>query len=293
MQATTIYLPTSSQIVPLTCVSVSPTKNLVAVGSLDGQIIIINSKTRKPRLALSGHEKMISSLLFIENGSHLLSSSWDGTARMWLASKKFKESHLLRHSCDIKALAVDSTISKAVAGTRDGLVKLFSLKKLKCIRNLHFHRRDISGLAFYAGDSKLITASWSGKCNLWDLSSYELVENIFQSDNRIRSLAISPEHTKAALGLHNGSVVILDLVNDRKPIILDGHTDVVSSISFNPSDSSLLTSSYDTTIQLWANDFSESIHQKLPTGVSGVSWDSKGKKFYTTEFSGALKCWTI
>ncbi|TXT54138.1 MAG: hypothetical protein BAJATHORv1_90087 [Candidatus Thorarchaeota archaeon] len=293
MLETTLYHPSGSQSPPLTCVSVSPSKDIVAVGTLDAQIILFNTRTRKLRRSLKGHEKLVSSLMFLDGGDYLLSSSWDGTTKMWSSSKKFEESYTLRHSTDIKVLAVDSTFSKGVAGTRDGLVKLFSLKKLTCIRNLQFHQRDISGLAFYAGDTKLITTSWSGKCNLWDLSSYDLVETIFQTDKRIRSLTVSPDDTKAALGLHDGTVVILDLIGDIKPQTLDGHNDVVGSLAFNPSDSTLLTSSWDTTIRLWSNDFSQYEETKLPTGVTDITWDQRGKKFFTSDFSGSLKCWTI
>ena len=54
-----------------------------------------------------------------------------------------------------------------------------------------------------------------------------------------------------AVGLHSGSIVILDAITGIQVTILSGHTNLVKSLVFSPDGTLLVAGSSDNTIRLW------------------------------------------
>jgi WD40 repeat protein len=237
---------------------------------------------------------MISSLTFIQGGTQILSTSWDNTARSWSSTKGTQNESVISHSAEIKALAVDSQSSKGAAGTRDGLVKVFSPGSMKCIRNVHAHNKDISALTFTSDGSRLLTASWDGWVKLWDLSTYEVLKNVLRQKERIRSMALSIDDSRVYLGLHNGIIRSVSLTNSRDRSDLDGHSDIVSALAIHPSGKLLASGSWDRTLRIWNIEDGTQIHNhKLGTGISGLAWDPKSEILFSTDFAGSLISWVF
>ncbi len=289
-----LYRPSGKRPPPITRIAVSPKGNRIACGTTDARIVLINSKTGKAIRAMNGHESMISSLSFIRGGSHILSSSWDTTARIWSTTKGTQDDAVLNHSSEIKSLAVHSDSSKGAAGARDGLIKIFSLNTLKCIRNIAAHQKDISALAFTSDGLRLITASWDGWVKLWDLSSYEILKNVMRQKERIRSMTLSPDDSRVYLGLHDGIIRSVLLENARDKTELDSHKDIVSALAFDPTGRFLASGSWDRTLRIWDTASEKVLQtQKLGTGISALEWNPKTLELYSTDFSGSLISWEM
>ncbi|MBX7133926.1 MAG: TIR domain-containing protein [Fimbriimonadaceae bacterium] len=74
-----------------TAVAVSPDGTRIATGSRSGLVKLWSSQGGEPLLALAGHDGEIRSLEFGPDGTHLLSVSWDDTARIWPLVGTFEE----------------------------------------------------------------------------------------------------------------------------------------------------------------------------------------------------------
>ena len=237
---------------------------------------------------------MISALAFTHGGSKILSTSWDNTARSWSSTKGTQDESILSHSSEIKALAVHNVTSRGAAGTRDGLVKVFSLQSLKCLRNVPAHNRDISGLVFTSDGSSLISSSWDGWVKIWDLSSYEIIKNVMRQKERIRATVLSPDDARVYLGLHNGVIRSVLLENARDISEYKGHKDIVSALAINSSGKLMASGSWDRTLIIWDLGTGSVIHQeKTGTGISSLRWNPKNDVLYSTDFSGSLIAWEL
>ena len=146
-------------------------------------ILIVDSKSGKTKRGISGHTGAVTDVSFVGGSNSILSCSWDQTTRLW-NRRNIEDSLVLKHSSEVKALTTSIKLGKGASGSRDGLVKIFSLRSLKTIRNLQAHSSDISGLAIIDEEQKIVTASYDGTCRLWNLSSYNaektLVRQTFQ-----------------------------------------------------------------------------------------------------------------
>ena len=258
---------------------------------MDSQIIFIHSKSGKPKRGISGHGGAVTNVSFVENSNYLLSCSWDRTTRLW-NRKNIEESLVLKHTSEVKALTTSLKHGKGASGSRDGMVKIFSLRSLKSIRNLQAHNSDISGIAIIDEEQKIVTASYDGTCRLWDLSSYDAEKTLVKQKKRIRSVTTVPDGSSVFLGFQNGTIAQITIANPKEKSEMTGHTDIVSTLSVDPTGQYLASASWDRTIRIWSlEDNTELATGQLMAGISAIAWSQDGTILYTADLSGSIVSW--
>ena len=287
-----LYRPTDSSPSPLTSISVAPKASLIVCGTMDSGILIVDSKSGKPKRGISGHTGAVTDVSFVGSSNSVLSCSWDRTTRLW-NRKNIEDSLVLKHTSEAKALTFSPKHGKGASGSRDGMVKIFSLRSLKSIRNLQAHRSDISGLAIIDEEQKIVTASYDGTCRLWNLSSYDAEKTLIKQKDRIRSMTKALDESRIFLGCQAGKIVHINIANTREKFEMAGHTDLVSSLSVDPTGQYLASASWDRTIRIWSlEDNTELEKGKLMTGISSIAWSLDGKILYSADLSGSIVKWT-
>ena len=294
MKKRVLFRPTGTQIPPLTCLAVNPQGKQIACGTMDSQILVLDSATGDQKRVLKGHEATVSAVSFTDGGSGLVSTSWDGTTRKWTSTGPAKDIPVLRHNSEVKALAIGAEKARGAAGSRDGEVKVFYSSSMKNYRNIQAHRTDVSGLAFTRDESVLITASWDGECKLFDLSTFEAIGRLAKQKERIRSIAVTQDSSQVFLGLHSGTILSIDPEAPKEVIEMKGHSDIVTSLVIDPSDKYLISGSWDRSVLLRSIKTRKvKMQNRLLTGISDIDWNPNGSGFYTTDYSGALTYWDL
>jgi WD40 repeat protein len=268
-------------------------KGRLACGTMDGEIIIISGKSSRSKKILKGHSGLVSDLRILGEGRRLLSTGWDCSTRLWYLGKEPRDPKILNHNTEVKSIAVDHDGTKGASGSRDGEVKVFSLKSMKCVRNIQAHDSDVSGIFFSTDGTRIVTTSWAGETKLWALGNYDEVRSISCSKVRVRSVHPLPDDS-FLLGLHDGSITRISLADGSKMTEFNNHRDIVSSMMLDPTGTRVISGSWDRTVRIWSLDTGEEeLQVRIPTGISAVAWHPKGKKFYTADFSGTLLLWTL
>lgn len=258
---------------------------------MDGQILLFDSKSGKSKRGITGHEGAVASVSFAGKASSIVSCSWDKTTRLWNTRSK-EEPFVLKHSSEVKTLTISIQSGKGASGARDGELKVFSLRSLKCLKNIQAHSSDISGIAFMDEDGTMVTTSYDGVSRIWDLSSYEPVKILTKTGTRIRSLAATSDGTSVFLGFHDGKILRINPGNIRDKKVMTGHSDIVSSLSVDPSGQFLASGSWDRTLRIWSlEDLKEISSEQLVTGIASVAWS--GNIVYSADLSGSVVSWTL
>ena len=111
---------------------------------------------------------------------------------------------------------------------------------------------------------------------------------------RIRSLVTTPDGSKVVLGMHSGSILIINLETPSNIKKIAGHKDVVASLSIDSSGERLVSGSWDRSIRLWSlNSNKEVSSGTLLAGITAVQWDPKDELIYSTDFSGSVTSWGV
>lgn len=292
MQKHVLYRPTSSRPPPLTCVDVDALCKYVACGTADYRVLLISARTGRPIRALTGHEDLISSIVFLRSNNDLLSASWDGSIRKWHISRSTQQTGILEHKSSVKALTASTSSDIAAAGFQDGTVIVFSTSTMRPLHRFKAHTRDITAVKFTRDEDGLLTASWDGTCKLWQLdkSKYTVLQTLGE---RIHSMLFLPERSIVLLGLHSGNIVEFSLDSPTTPLTLKGHLDAVVSLVQGPSNNYMVSGSWDRRIRIWdLTSLASTATYRTMSGITDIGFCRKTGSFFVSDFSGTITMWS-
>jgi WD40 repeat protein len=118
------------------CVAFAPDGQLVAVGTVAGNIHLFAVATGKPGAVLTGHTYSVRTLAFAPDGQQLLSGSDDLKAVLWEVPSGKRLRTLTGHSSLVTGVAFTADGKQAVTGAQDGTVRLWNVATGKALRRL-------------------------------------------------------------------------------------------------------------------------------------------------------------
>lgn len=150
----------------------SPNGNLFAFWHSDS-IQIWDVKTNMQITSFCGHDDTISSFSFSPDSKKIVSSSWDGTIRIWPLEKDCKPYNL--SYSEIYEMVFSQDGKKIAFGTEDGTIFIWDYINKKEILSLKAHTELIRSIHFSSDGRKIISASDDKTIKLWDVNSGKLL----------------------------------------------------------------------------------------------------------------------
>ena len=114
----------------INCLDVSPNKNILAIGRDRGDVILWNIPGKKLIRIISGHQSTVTDLQFSPDGNKLLTTSRDGTARVWFLSESRKLPIILNDHDDwVLTGSFDPTGDKILTGCGDDFIRAWPVEQ--------------------------------------------------------------------------------------------------------------------------------------------------------------------
>jgi WD40 repeat protein len=111
------------------------------------------------------------------------------------------------------------------------------------------------------------------------------------------AVAYSPDGLLLATACKQGPVLLWQMVGDEIHFLytLEGHTDAVVSVAFDPNGQRLASGSYDQTIRLWAVDGGKLLHvlHGHKYSVNSVAFDPEGKRLASGGGDRTVRLWDV
>jgi guanine nucleotide-binding protein subunit beta-2-like 1 protein len=171
-----------------------------------------------PRKVLSGHSHFISDLDLSQDSRYCLSSSWDGTVRLWNLKTYTTRKTLIGHTKDVLTVAFSPDNRQIASGSIDKSVKLWNIQgvcKFTVDQNPH---TDWVSCVRYFQDAKtpiIVSASWDKTIKVWDNSVMSLMHTFVGHKAQINTLDLAPNTNIIASGSRDGHVNIWNLVEGK------------------------------------------------------------------------------
>jgi len=155
-------------------------------------------------------------VLFAPDGLTLISSSFDGTARIWTLSADLRAvpGGVARHDGDINSLALAPDGRRFATGSRDRTVGIWDTRSGAPRRQLTGHAASVQSIAFSAGGEMLASAADDGSVIVWDVESGREIVGFRAGASLV---AFSPRDPLLAMAGQDGQVTIWDLAMDAWP----------------------------------------------------------------------------
>ena len=182
---------------------------------------------------LTGHTNTVSQVRCQASEPQIITSSYDGTVRLWDIVAGRTKAILTNHKRSVRALVLHPTLNMMATGSPDNL-KQWSFPEGVFIQNMSGHNAIINSLAINT-DNVLVSGDNNGSLYFWDWSS----AHNFQ---RLQS-AVQP----GSIGSEAG----------------------ILAMTFDRSDSRLITCESDKTIKVYIED------QNATEESHPLNWNSK------------------
>ncbi|XP_054839572.1 transcription initiation factor TFIID subunit 5 [Eublepharis macularius] len=212
---------------------------------------IMDEKTASELKILYGHSGPVYGTSFSPDRNYLLSSSEDGTIRLW---------SLLTFSCLVgykghNYPVWDTQFSPYgyyfVSGGHDRVARLWATDHYQPLRIFAGHLADVTCTRFHPNSNYVATGSADRTVRLWDVLNGNCVRIFTGHKGPVHSLAFSPNGRFLATGATDGRVLLWDIGHGLMVGELKGHTETIYALRFSRDGEILASGSMDNTVKLW------------------------------------------
>jgi WD40 repeat protein len=151
-----------------------------------------------------------------------------------------------------------------VAKAANQIIQVWRLDTWKEVALLRGHEGEIKQMAFSPDSSRLVTGATDGTARVWDISSG--TQLVVLKEYAGRSIGISSDGRMLAIGLFSNAVSIVSMENGERLMLLEGHTQPVTMLSFSPAGRFLLSADQSGQVLFWRVD-ADGRTTKTPMGM--------------------------
>ena len=244
-------------------IAISPDKHTVALGNLDGTIMIRDANNEETLHILKGPQGQVYILAFSPDGNILASVSdylignerevllWDMTT-----GKKLK-SLVSPTNSNIFGLAFSQDGNILAAAPNDGTIRLWDIESGEMIQVLSGTSTVPRSMSFTPDNEYLVTGSrrqagigGEGLIQIWDVSNGINV-HYFLGGKNVQALELNSEGNIIASGHIDGEIYIWDMDRKQEIMSLSGHTDSITNLAFSSDGNKIASASKDRTVRTW------------------------------------------
>jgi WD40 repeat protein/DNA-binding winged helix-turn-helix (wHTH) protein len=200
-------------------------------------------------LATLKHEGPVERAVFSPDGQHILTASYDGTARVWNAADGASISVLQGHSDKVEH-AVFSPDGQFIATASDDKTARVWTADGRLLTILKAHTAAIFRVAFSPDGQHIVTASSDRTARIWDTATGELLATL-QHDDVVSAAGFSPDGKRIVTASWDRTARVWDSSNGRLLTTLQGHKGELLQAEFSPNGQRVVTASRDHTARLW------------------------------------------
>jgi WD40 repeat protein len=203
------------------------------------------------RHTLTGHSGPVRSVAFSRDGSRIVTSSSDRTARIWDAATAKEIAVLRGHDGTVRSAAFSPDRSRIVTASLDTTARIWDAASGKQIAVLRGHDGSVYSAAFSPDGSRIVTASRDGTARIWDAATAKESAVLRGHNTDVLSAAFSPDGLRIITASRDLSPRLWDAATAKEIARLRGHGATVNSAAFNADGSRIITASQDKTTRIW------------------------------------------
>ncbi|KIJ58378.1 hypothetical protein HYDPIDRAFT_34249 [Hydnomerulius pinastri MD-312] len=202
-----------------------------------------------PLHVLTGHTRVVSSLVFVPSTDLVVSGSYDGSRRVWSANKGREVGAQMKNWAQVRAVAVSVDKETVAHGGDDGRIVVCNLDTRQKIIEWNTGYGRIWSLSF-SSYGRLASGHEDGNVVVWNASTGPV--GPFKLHDDVRSVAFSSPGDRIATGGADGRLrVVYSHSGDDVIPAIQAHSGRVVSVVWSPNGQQIISASSDCTIKFW------------------------------------------
>jgi WD40 repeat protein len=280
-------------------VAFSPDGKRLAVADGDS-IELWNTETWHRIGYLTGHKAEVLSVAFSPDGRRIVSSSNDGTLRLWNAESRQLIGAPMRGqgagSGSISAVAFSPDGGRIISGGAEKTLRLWDAgSRLPIGEPMRGHAAEVASIAFSPNGRLIASGGLDSTLRLWDADTRAPLAEL-SSDNQkpVLSVAFSPDGRRIVSA--SGTTLQRWDVATRMPVgePLQGHTAAIDQVVYSRDGTRIASAGDDKTIRLWDAATGSPIGEPLvghEYAIFGLAFDADGRRIASSSHDRTFRVW--
>jgi WD40 repeat protein len=240
---------------------------------------------------LVGHTHDVTSVSYSRDGSRILTTSWDKTARIW-SSETGQLLHTLPIGTDLEhaAFSPDGKLVATEAG--DKKLRVWNAETGALLETIEGKR--LYRTWFTSDGRRIIVGDSFGAMRVYDLDQQRWVFDETIHQDRVQCAALTADGKTLFTGSLDRTVTAWDLATMSRRFVIRDHDSAVQSVALSHDERVLLTSENESVIQVRDAATGSRLYSiRLPeeAKASHVHFAPDDRTIISTSFDGVMRIW--
>ncbi|WP_175411750.1 protein kinase [Streptomyces sp. TRM64462] len=281
---------------PATCLDLSPDGRLLAGASRDGAVRLWDAATGRTLRTFRGHRGEVESVVFLDDGRHLLSAGRDNTARRWLLPEPYTAAiRLSRPRRHAELSSLDGRVAALVEAAEQARLAgrgAVALDLLTQARTVPGHERAPRALAAWRALARDRRVTRTGLRAAWPTRA------LARFDSEAATLALSPDGRTAAVRLAH-TLHVLDAESGERGPVIEGLPDshgmnVLKGVQFTADGRMVLTANADGSLDAWSvATGTRQAELRLTLGAAAARFTADGQRALVWGADHRVRLWEM
>lgn len=279
----------------LTDIDVAKKGQRLAVGTADGQVLVLDLEARSPATILrTGFPERIAAVAWDRSARYIATSDDSGRISVWELDDPLPAQDFEVSGERIEAIAWDPEEDRIFASLRDGRIASIYIDTGKVSYSNASHERGAAGLTISADGAFLVTSDTFGELIRWSTDGLEEIDRLPSSMDVVGEavsrggLALTSDSRRLAVVGNDGRVLIYDVEASTIAGILETGASALQDVEYSADDSLIAVLTIDDTIIVWATASNEqyaTVNLKAVQAQNTGFWSIDDADWQTEEIS--------
>jgi WD40 repeat protein len=268
-------------------------RNLVAAGTEDGTVRLIDPRTGVIRSTLACSPGLVYTVAFSPDGRQCATGDSAGDVTVWDVPAGVAAHRFQVPGKPVFRVAFSPDGSLLACGDASGTISLWDADSGVRHAELTGHSARVYSLSFHPREPLLASGDVDGGVRLWDTLTGRPRRTLTGHRGGIYRVAFSPDGALLASCDSDGGLRIWDPASGACRHAIDAHRSSVWPLVFAPDGRHLATTSNDGTIRLWDPYTGRCVHTLRGHGrrITTVTFSADGELVAATGGDGVLRVW--
>jgi hypothetical protein len=201
---------------------------------------------------------------FSPNGQHVVTASYDQTARIWDARTGQVLVELKGHKAMINRARFDRDGGRVVTASSDRTARIWDARTGKQLVEVLPHNASVYAAEFSSNGERVVTASEDNTALIWDARTGRRLAGPLNHNGGVWWAMFSPDGMKVVTAAFDKTARVWDVFTGQPITEPLKHKDNVRYAHFSPDGQRIVTPSHDGTAQVWDAQTGQRLTEPLP-----------------------------